>query len=119
MKNSQKENLIKTIQNIFTKIRNAVNNREDEILDEVNKKFSELYFDENILKETQKMENKIKINLERGKNLDKEWDSDNKLISVINDCINIEKNINSINIKNVNKKIQKLNLTMKKILINY
>ena len=112
--NTQKENLIKTIQNIFTKIRNALNNREDEILDEVNKKFNELYFNENILKESQKMENEIKINLEKGKNLDNEWDSDNKLISVINDCINIEKNINSINIINENiKKCKSKNTEIK------
>ena len=37
------------IQNTFTKIRNALNNREDELLLEVDKKFNELYCDEKIL----------------------------------------------------------------------
>ena len=44
-----KEELKLNIQNTFTKIRNALNNREDELLLEVDKKFNELYCDEKIL----------------------------------------------------------------------
>jgi len=44
--------------------------------------------------------NKIKISLEKGKLIDKEWDNNKMLNSIINDCINIENNINKINLIN-------------------
>ena len=46
----------------------------------------------------------IKESLDKGKKIDKEWDNEN-LISYINECINIENNIKSINIiqKSINK----------------
>ena len=34
------------IQKIFTKIRNEINNKEDELLLEVDKQFNEIYFDD-------------------------------------------------------------------------
>ena len=34
------------IQNVFTKIRNEINNKEDELLLEVDKQFDEIYFDD-------------------------------------------------------------------------
>ena len=50
------------------------------------------------------MPNKIKISLEKGKTLDKDW-NDNEINCVINDCINIENNIKDINL--INQNIQK------------
>ena len=49
------------------------------------------------------MPKQIKIALEKGKSIDKEWEN-NDLSSYVNDCINIEKNIKNINIikKNIN-----------------
>jgi len=44
--------------------------------------------------------------LEKGKTIEKEWNN-NKLNSLINDCINIENNITKIN--NINEKIKKCN----------
>ena len=44
----RKEELKLKIQNIFTKIRTALNEREDELLLEVDNKYNELYLDENI-----------------------------------------------------------------------
>ena len=100
-----KEEIKLNIQKIFTKIRNALNYREDELLLEVDNEFEKLYFNEDILKETEKLPNKIKISLEKGKIIDKEWDNNNKLNSLINDCINIENDIKTINI--INEKIKK------------
>ena len=102
-----KEEIKLNIQKVFTKIRNALNNREDELLLEVDNEFEKLYFNEEILTETEKLPNKIKISLEKGKLIDKEWDNNNKLNSLINDCINIENNIKTINI--INEKIKKFN----------
>ena len=92
-------------QKIFTKIRNVLNEKEDQLLLKVDKMFDDLYFDESIFKESEKLPNKLKISIEKGKDmLDKEWNND-KLYSLINDCINIENNI---------EKINKINESMKK-----
>ena len=45
-----KENLKLEIQNIFTKLRNAINNREDELLIEIDNIFNNNYFNEDIIK---------------------------------------------------------------------
>ena len=46
--NENKEELKEKIQKLFTKLRNVINDREDELLLEVDKKFNELYFNEDI-----------------------------------------------------------------------
>ena len=38
------------------------------------------------------------MSLEKGKNIENEWNDENKLNSLINDCITIENNIKEINI---------------------
>ena len=91
-----KEDLKLEIQNIFTKIRAALNDREDELLLEVDNLFNTKYFNEDIIKKGEKLPKQIKLSLEKGKLLDKEWDNNN-LYSYINDCINIENNIKNIN----------------------
>ena len=106
--NENKEELKLKIQNIFTKIRNSLNNREDELLLEVDKKFNKLYCNENIIKESENLPNKIKISLEKGKIINKEWNGNDKLNSLINDCINIENNIKDIN--RINQKVRNINL---------
>ena len=111
-----KEEIKLNIQKIFTKIRNALNNREDELLLEVDNEFEKLYFNEDILTEIEKLPNKIKISLEKGKLIDKEWDNNNKLKSLINDCINIENDINNIN--TINEKIKECKSTNLEIKFN-
>ena len=51
--------------------------------------------------------NKIKISLDKGKQIDSFWSDDKKLISLINDCLNIENNIKDINL--INESIGKIN----------
>ena len=104
--NESKEELKINIQKIFTKLRCALNDREDELLLEVDKIFKELYFDEKIIKESEKLPNKIKISLEKGKEIENNWNN-NTLPLLINNCINIENNIN--NIKSLNENIGKIN----------
>ena len=74
--NKSKEELKLYIQNIFTKIRNSLNEREDELLLKVDDQF-------------------------------KEWNNNNKLNSLINDCLVIENNIKDIN--SINEMIKKCN----------
>jgi len=105
--NEEKEELKLKIQKIFTKIRNSLNEKEDKLLLEIDEKYNNLYFKEDIIKESEKLPNKIKISLEKGKLIDKEW-NDNNLNSLINDCVNIENNIEEIN--KINENIKKFNL---------
>ena len=95
------------IQKIFTKFRNALNNREDMLLLEVDKNFDEIFLDQNIIKQNENLPKKINISLEKVKLIDQEWDKEDKLNSLINDCINIENEIKEIN--NINSSIKKLN----------
>ena len=92
-----KEELKLNIQKIFTKIRNTLNNREDELLLEVDKKFDDIFFDDEFIKKCEKLPNQIKSSLEKGKSIDKDWENEKKLNLIINNCINIENNINTIN----------------------
>ena len=62
-----KENLKLEIQNIFTKIRNILNNREDELLLEVDNLFNSNYIGEDIIKKGEKLPKQIKLSLEKGK----------------------------------------------------
>jgi len=57
------------IQKIFTKLRNCLNEREDELLLEIDKNYNELSLNEEIIKEIDKFPNKIKKSLEKGKEL--------------------------------------------------
>ena len=91
-----KENLKLKVQNAFTKIRTALNEREDKLLADIDTLFGKRYFNEDVIKKGEKLPNKINVSLDKGKQIDKEWDTDN-LASYINDCINIENNIKSIN----------------------
>ena len=102
-----KEELKINIQKIFTNIRNVLNNKEDELLLNIDKQFDKIFFDEKLIKESKTIPNKIKIYIEKGKIIDKEWNDKDKLSSVINDCINIEKQVNEINI--INDNLEKCN----------
>ena len=104
--NERKEIIKNDIQKVFTKLRNELNNREDEILLEVDNKYNELYFAQDIIKRGEKLPNTIKLSLEKGKLIEKEEDNNN-LSSFINDCIIIENNIKDINI--INDNIKKCN----------
>ena len=96
----RKEELKSKVQNIFTKIRTALNEREDVLLLEIDNKYNEIYGNDKIIKDGEKLPNKIKLSLEKGKLIDNDWNDNNKLCSLINDCIIIENNIKNINIIN-------------------
>jgi hypothetical protein len=104
-KTGQKKEQIKyDIQKLFTNFRNYLNNKEDELLLNIDNKFDEFSFDLDIKKNTQ-LEKKIKVSLETGKKIEQNWEK-YKLNSVINDCINIENNINYLN--KLNQRVREL-----------
>ena len=105
--NKSKEELKLYVQKEFTKIRTAINEREDELLSEIDNKYNDNFCREDIIEESIKLPNKIKKSLEKGKLSDDYWNNNNKLSSLINDCINIENNIKNINYINNNIKNSK------------
>ena len=105
--NKSKEELKLYVQKIFTKIRSVLNEREDELLKEIDNKYNENFCKEDIIEESIKLPNKIKKSLEKGKLSDDDWNDNNILSSLINDCINIERNIKNINYINNNIKNSK------------
>ena len=90
-----KEQLISNVQKIFTKLRTALNEREDELL---------LYFGDEIIKENEKLPNQIKIILENSKKNDHKWNNNEELNIEINECLQIEEKINQI--KKINSVIK-------------
>ena len=89
-------------QKIFTNIRSILNDREDELLLEVDNKYNELLINKELIKDSEKLPNKIKLSIEKGKAINNKWDDINQLNNIITDCINIENNINLIN-NNIDK----------------
>jgi hypothetical protein len=105
--NLDREEIKLNIQKVFSKLRNKINEREDELLSHVDKKFGKLFFKEELIKKSEILPTKIKNSLEKGRNINNnEW-NDSNLNSLINDCINIEYNIKDI--KTINEKIKKCN----------
>ena len=58
--NEKKEQIEIIIQKTFTKIRNYINNREEELLSEINNKYDNIGFKESIIKISEKLPEKIK-----------------------------------------------------------
>ena len=106
-----KEELQHKIQTIFTEIRNKINEREDQLLSEVQKLYNNTYINDAVIKQIDKLPNNIKILLEKGNLTDKEWNHEDKLSSLLNECINIENNI--VNINETNELIKKSKDEMK------
>ena len=111
--NEDKEQLKIKISQIFNKIRNALNEREDELISEVDNRFNKLFFDEDLMNKSGKLPQKIKISLEKGKSINNEWNNSDKLNFKINDCLNIENNIKDID--EINQSIEKFNSIKTKI----
>ena len=58
--NKNKEDLKLKIQTIFTKLRNELNKKEDKLLLNIDDEYDNKYFKEDIIKENEKLKNKIK-----------------------------------------------------------
>jgi len=99
-----KETIKLDIQKTFTKMRSILNDREDQLLSDVDQKYDELFFNEDIVKESEKLPKKIEISLEKGKSIANKWNN-NQLNFLIYNCLNIENNIMSANkiVENIKK----------------
>ena len=111
--NENKEQMKLHIQKIFTNIRNILNNREDELLENVDKEFEKEYFKDKDLKDFEKLPNKINLSLEKCKNIEKIEDNIYKLLK---ESTEIENNIKLITkwiLETINKKVIKFELIFK------
>ena len=95
--NEDKEELKIKIQILFTKIRNAINAREEELLLDIDKIYENNFNKQNIINEIDKLPDKIKISLDNANLNDKDWNDKNKLSFLINKCNIIENDIVEIN----------------------
>ena len=89
-----KDKIKEEIKSIFENIRTEINNRENILTSETDKYFDKNYFNEGIVKK----KDEIKSLLENVESIDDEWEDDDKLNEIINNCINIENNVKDINI---------------------
>ena len=87
-----KKELKTKIQNIFTKIRNELNEREDKLLMELDNNFNETYFNENLQKISKKLLNKLNICMEEGRKIDSQFNDEPKLNLIIFNYTNLKKN---------------------------
>ena len=90
------EDIKQDIKNIFNNLRKLIDKREKELLNEADNLFEKYFFNEEFYKNCKKLPNKIEFNLKRGKGINDKWEEDEqngKLNLLINECINIEKNI--------------------------
>ena len=94
----KKEKLKIRIQKFFTKIRNEINKREDQLLLIVEQVYENYFFNKNFSKDIDKIENKLNLSINKGMLISNEYNNDEiNFISLINDCILIEDCIKEIN----------------------
>jgi len=113
--NKKKEQIMNEIQKIFTKLRTVLNNREDELLKEVEEAYKKNCFDDNIIKESEKISGKTKKCLDSVNDLNIIKEKNKELNFEINFYIQFEKNLNEIDeliqiINKLNSKTYELNL---------
>ena len=113
--NKKKEQIMNEIQKIFTKLRTVLNNREDELLKEVEEAYKKNCFDDNIIKESEKISGKTKKCLDSVNDLKTIKEKNKELNFEINFYIEFEKNLNKIDdliqiINKLNSKTYELNL---------
>ena len=94
--NEEKEKLKLKIKNIFTVLKDALNNRENELLVNVDKEYDDLFGKDNIIKDIELVPNKIKLSLDKLKDIENSQTEDN-IYELIDKCIKVENEINIIN----------------------
>ena len=99
----KKEKLKLEIKENFSKIRKALDYREAKILHDLEKEFNDKCFNQDLIKEAIN----ISTLLDKGETIAKEWDDD-KLLSNLDICINIEEYIKKMN--DLKKDIEKYNI---------
>ena len=103
--NKNKENLKSKIKNVFLKLKNLLETREDQLLLELEKEYNKIFLDEKIIKENQKLPLKLKNSSELISSIREIENEEDELSSEINYYIEFEKDLNKIN--EIKEKINK------------
>ena len=103
--NKEKENLSSQIKNVFLKLKNLLETREDQLLLELEKEYNKIFLDEKIIKENQKLPLKLKNSSELISSIREIENEEDELSSEINYYIEFEKDLNKIN--EIKEKINK------------
>ena len=104
--NNKKEEMKIVIQKLFTKLRNELNIREENLLKKIDEKFDNSFIKEENIRQYEKLPKQIQKLLDEINLVNKEWKVEN-LNYYLNCCSNIETNINKI--KDENESLQKWN----------
>ena len=94
---NKKDVLRQKIEEEFNELRNEINKREETLISELENIYNNLFFEENFIKNYEEVYNKIRAADEKGRRINEYWNDDNKIIIVISNCIEIEKNIKEYN----------------------
>ena len=78
----------------FIKLRDALDNREKTLLNEVDKKIADFFFDDDYIQKNENLAKTIEVSLEKGKLLSQNLEKEN-IITLIDNCLNVENNINN------------------------
>ena len=90
----KKEKLKIKIQKLFTKLRNDINKREDQLLLQVELIYDKYFFNKNFIKDIEKALNQFKLFSDKGKNILENYNNKEiNIISLLYECIKIETNI--------------------------
>jgi hypothetical protein len=98
-----RKKLISTIQNTFTKIRNIINEREDELILEVETLFTDKFISDDYFRKIKNLPSRIKHALSQVESIEEKW-NDNKL-SALHEYLDIENSI--ADIESLGKNIEK------------
>jgi len=94
-----RESLKKTIQDTFDQIKKAIEEREKEVLSKidtiVDDKYDDLFSNEK--KKYEPTYNEIEKLLDKSKEIEEGWSNPNKISSCVNDCLDIENNVKTLN----------------------
>ena len=121
--NNKKEEMKIVIQKLFTKLRNELNIREENLLKKIDEKFDNSFIKEENIRQYEKLPKQIQKLLDEINLVNKEWKVEN-LNYYLNCCSNIETNINKIKDENeslqkwINAKIYKIDYSPKEEQIN-
>ena len=107
----EKEELKLYIKNTFDEIKNILDSREKQLLLEIDTQFNDIFSNKENLEQCEQLPEKISSCLNKGYEISKKWnDTQIKLNSLINECINIQKNLDEIKLINSNIKKFDINL---------
>ena len=117
--NPIKEEIEENIKNIFNNFRKLIEIREKELLKELDSLYSNYFFNDELIKECNKLPTIIKYNLDKGKSIIENWkkyEDEGNINILINGAIHIEKKVEEI--KKINDKIKSIssNSTIKFII---